>query len=95
MKEPDYIIVGSGAAGCVLASRLTENPDVSVSLLEAGGSDRKLIIAMPAAIPFVYQNESLSWGEFAGPEPLLTDAKEGIPIGRDIYETVQTHLRQL
>lgn len=50
---------------------------------------------MLGAIPLVYQNKSLSWGEFAGPEPLLTGAKESIPIDRDIYETVQTHLRQL
>lgn len=85
MKEPDYIIIGSGAAGCVLASRLTENPHVTVLLLEAGGSDRKLTIAMPAAIPFAYQDKSLNWGEFAGPEPHLTgpdiDEKRGRVLG--------------
>ncbi|KAF0175039.1 MAG: betA [Rhodobacteraceae bacterium] len=71
MAPPDYIIVGAGPAGCVLASRLTEAPTTSVLLLEAGGSDRKLTIAMPAAIPFVYQNKALGWTEMAGPAPFL------------------------
>jgi choline dehydrogenase len=47
--EYDYIIVGAGSAGCVLASRLTEDPATRVLLVEAGGSDRRLIIAMPGA----------------------------------------------
>ena len=85
MKEPDYIIVGSGAEGCVLASRLTEDPGTTVLLLEAGGVDSKLIMSMPAAIPFAYQHKSLNWGEFAGPEPHLTgpdiDEKRGRVLG--------------
>ena len=44
----DYVIVGGGSAGCVLASRLTENPDVSVLLIEAGGKDNHPLIHMPA-----------------------------------------------
>lgn len=83
--EPDYIIVGSGPAGCVLAARLTEDAGTRVLLLEAGGTDRKLTIAMPAAIPFVYQDRSIQWGEFAGPEPHLTgpgiDEKRGRVLG--------------
>lgn len=85
MTIPDYIIVGAGAAGCVLAARLTEDAGTTVLLLEAGGSDRKLTIAMPAAIPFVYQNKSLGWNEQAGPEPYLAgqmiDEKRGRVLG--------------
>lgn len=85
MAPPDYIIVGAGPAGCVLASRLTEDPTTSGLLLEAGGSERKLTIAIPAAIPFVYQNKTLGWSEMAGPEPFLDgqmiDEKRGRVLG--------------
>lgn len=82
---PDYIIVGSGPAGCALAARLTEDKGCSVLLLEAGGKDTALKIAMPAALPFVYQDKRLSWNEAAGPEPhldgLTIDEKRGHVLG--------------
>jgi choline dehydrogenase-like flavoprotein len=55
--EFDYIIVGAGSAGCVLAARLSENPNVEVALIEAGGSDDALEIAMPVAFPQLFKTK--------------------------------------
>ncbi|MFT9159459.1 MAG: choline dehydrogenase [Acetobacter sp.] len=81
----DYIIVGSGAAGSVMASRLSEDGQTRVLVIEAGGSDRHLIIDMPAALPFAYQSKKLGWGFQAGPEPHLggrsIDEKRGRVLG--------------
>lgn len=83
--EYDYIVIGAGAAGCVVAARLSEDPSVEVLLVEAGGTDRMPIIAMPGALPFVYQNKFIQWGHQSGPEPELhgrtIDEKAGKVIG--------------
>ena len=86
MKQSfDYIIVGAGAAGCILAARLSEDSDTSVLLVEAGGSDRNPIITMPGALPFVYQNKNIQWNIQSGPEPHLynrmIDEKSGKVVG--------------
>lgn len=81
----DYIIVGAGSAGCIVAARLSEDSNINVLLIEAGGSDRGTLISMPAALPFVYQSKRLGWGYESGPEPHLDgrtiDEKRGKVIG--------------
>jgi len=72
----DYVIVGAGSAGCVLANRLSEDPSVRVLLLEAGGSDRSLKIKMPAAFPQQFHTK-LDW-DFA------TEAEPHVD-GRSLY----------
>ena len=57
----DYIVIGAGSAGCVLANRLTENPSHSVLLLEAGGSDASIFIQMPAALRYVATSDKYNW----------------------------------
>ncbi len=70
----DFIVVGAGPAGIVVATRLSEDPDTKVLLVEAGGSDRrKLTLDMPAALPFAYQQQAIQWGYQSGPEPHLDD----------------------
>ena len=59
----DYIIVGAGSAGCVLANRLSNDPNVSVCLLEAGGSDNSLKIKVPAGMLALYGNPKYDYGE--------------------------------
>ena len=80
----DYIIVGAGSAGCVLANRLSANPDKRVLLLEAGGSDRSLYIRMPAAIIRAIGNPRLDWCYQAEPDPSRNNRVDLWPAGKTL-----------
>lgn len=72
-KAYDYIIVGAGSAGCVLANRLSANPGLRVLLVEAGGRDNHLIIQMPAACAIAARDPRFDWGYVSEPETFCDD----------------------
>src|SRR5215469_10471930 len=78
----DYIIVGAGSAGCVLANRLAARPDTRVLLLEAGGRDSNPYIHMPAGIARLAGNPSVDWSYYTDPEPNLLGRRLYWPRGR-------------
>jgi choline dehydrogenase len=81
-QEYDYIIVGAGSAGCVLANRLTEDPHTSVLVLEFGGSDRSVLIQMPSAFSIPMNTKKYNWKYETEPEPHLNGRRIHCPRGK-------------
>jgi choline dehydrogenase-like flavoprotein len=77
----DYIIVGAGSAGCVLAARLSEDPDVRVTLIEAGAPDTAVEIHIPAAFGKLFQSK-WDWDYLTDPEPGLDFRRRYLPRGK-------------
>ncbi|HYF59842.1 MAG TPA: GMC family oxidoreductase N-terminal domain-containing protein [Burkholderiaceae bacterium] len=84
MDEFDYVIVGGGSAGCVLASRLSEDPSVSVALLEAGPPDSSVLIRVPAGIAAIARARTASEGFDTVPQPGLKGRRGWQPRGRTL-----------
>ena len=78
----DYIIVGAGSAGCALAHRLSEDPQTSVLVLEAGGDDRSYKIQMPGAQQLPLADPDTNWKYVSEPEPRLNYRRIDVPRGR-------------
>ncbi|WP_421696448.1 choline dehydrogenase [Aestuariivirga sp.] len=80
----DYVIAGAGSAGCVLANRLGEDPSLRILVLEAGGSERAVIIDMPAALSIPMNTSRFNWGMRTEPEPGLDGREVNLPRGRGL-----------
>jgi len=78
----DYVIVGAGSAGCVLANRLSKDPGTRVALLEAGGSDNYIWIRIPVGYLYCMGNPRTDWGLKTDPEPGLNGRALNYPRGR-------------
>jgi choline dehydrogenase len=84
VDEYDYVVVGAGSAGCVLAARLSENPDVRVLVLEAGPRDSSWTIRMPAALRSNFLGGRYNWAYHTEAEPLLGGRRLYQPRGRGL-----------
>ena len=80
----DYVIVGAGSAGCVLADRLSADGKHKVLLLEYGGSDRSVLIQMPAALAYPMNTKRWNWGYESEPEPHLNNRRLNCPRGKGL-----------
>jgi choline dehydrogenase-like flavoprotein len=81
-REFDYVIVGGGSAGCVLAARLTEDPAVTVCLLEAGPADTSVLIHCPAGLAVLAKNGAANWAFQTVPQPGLNGRRGYQPRGK-------------
>lgn len=84
MEHYDYIIVGAGSAGCVLANRLGVDKRTRILVIEAGGDDRTTIIKMPSALSIPMNTARFNWGFITEPEPNLDGRVMNLPRGKGL-----------
>jgi len=84
MDEVDYVIVGAGSAGCVMANRLSASGRHRVLLLEAGGNDARMWIKIPVGYAMTFADPKLNWGYVTAPDPGLAGRRLYWPRGRVI-----------
>jgi choline dehydrogenase len=86
-KDIDYIVVGAGSAGAIVASRLSEDPNCEVLLVEYGGSDGSVFVRMPSALGIPMNSKKYNWGFETAPEPYLDNRRMNCPRGKVIGGT--------
>src|SRR6185436_14306661 len=96
-REYDYVIVGAGSAGCVLAYRLTADPSIRVLVLEAGGRDTHPLIHVPIGLGKIWEHRMFDWGYDTEPEPRLDnrriEAMRGKVLGGSSSINVMAYVR--
>ncbi|WP_282611118.1 choline dehydrogenase [Pelagibius sp. Alg239-R121] len=80
----DYVIIGAGSAGCVMAARLGEDSSMRILVLEAGGSDNSIFVKMPSALSIPMNTTRFNWGMTTEPEPGLDGRVMNLPRGKGL-----------
>ncbi|AKH43681.1 choline dehydrogenase [Altererythrobacter atlanticus] len=83
-RSTDFIVVGAGSAGAVVAARLSENPDIRVTLIEAGNRELHPLLTMPIAFPMVMADKRFNWGYEGEPEPHADNRRLRQPRGKGL-----------
>lgn len=81
-RHPDFIVIGSGSSGAVIAARLSEDPHATILVLEAGKRENSIRLAMPILFPFVMADPKFNWSYMGEPEPFANDRQIRQPRGK-------------